>query len=87
LSIKAFEMADKGQLKILSELFGNRNVSLDEINDFREIIKKTGSLDYSLKNIDSLIKLSKARFEKMEIPEKYKGHLLRLADFIVKGKY
>ena len=87
LSIKAFEKADNKQLKTLSGLFGNKNISLDEIDDFREIVKKTGSLEYSLENIDSLVELSKVGFEKMEIPKKHKKCLLKLTDFMAGRKY
>lgn len=87
LSIKAFEKADNKQLKTLSGLFGNKNINLNEIDNFREIIKKTGSLEYSLKNIDSLVKLSKAHLEKMKISENDKKRLLELADFIAKKRH
>lgn len=87
LLIKTFERADKEQLKILSESIGNKNINLNEINAVREIIKKTGSLEYSLEKIKELIELSKARIEEMEISEKYKERLLRLADFMAKRKY
>ena len=87
LSVKAFEKADREQLKILSESFGNKNISLNEIDAVREIITKTGSFDYSLKKAKELIKFSKARFEEMEISEKYKKCLLGLADFMAGRKY
>ena len=86
LSIKVFEKADSEQLETLSGLFGNKNISLDEIDDFREIIKKTGSLEYSLENIDSLVKLSKTHLGKIKIPENDKECLLELADFIAKRR-
>jgi len=86
LLIKAFERADKEQLKILSESFGNKNINLNEINAVREIIKKTGSLEYSLEKIDNLVKLSKTHLEKMKISGNDKECLLELADFIAKRR-
>jgi len=86
LSTKAFEKADDKQLETLSGLFGNKNISPDEIDDFREIIKKTGSLDYSLEKINSLVRSSKAHLEKMKISENDKERLLELADFVAKKK-
>lgn len=86
LSIKAFEKADQKQLKILSELFGNKNINLNEINAVRKIIEETGSLEYSLRKIKDLTKLSKTKLEKMEISEKNKEFLLGLADFMVERK-
>ena len=87
LSIKAFERADKKQLKILSKSFGNRNISLNEIDAVREIIKKTGSLEYSLEEIKGLIKFSKTRLEEIKISQKYRKPLLKLVDFIVERRY
>ena len=87
LSVKVFERANREQLKILSESFGNKNINLSEVNAVREIIKKTGSLEYSLEKVDSLIKLSKKHFEEMKIPEKHKKRLLRLADFMAERKF
>ncbi|NCF75458.1 MAG: polyprenyl synthetase family protein [Xanthomonadaceae bacterium] len=78
LSIKAFKKANGEQLKILSESFGNKNIDRNEIDAVRRIIEETGSLEYSLKRIEDLIRFSKTRLEKMEISEKYKKFLLRL---------
>jgi len=86
LSVKAFERADKEQLKILSESFGNKNINLNKVNIVREIIKKTGSLDYSSEKAKELIKFSKARLEEMEISEKRKKSLLKLADFVAERR-
>ena len=87
LAVKAFERANREQLKILSKSFGNKNINLSEVNAVRKIIKKTGSLEYSLEKIKKLIEFSKARLEEMEISKKDKKHLLRLADFMVERKY
>ena len=87
LLVKALERADQKQLKILSESFGNRNISLNEIDAVREIIKKTGSLEYSLEKIKGLIEFSKMRFEEVKISQEYKKSLLELVDFIVKRKF
>lgn len=81
LAIKAFEGANQEQLKTLSELFGNENINLNEINAVREIITKTGSLEYSLKKEKELIEFSKARLEEMKISEKSKKCLLELIEY------
>ncbi|MEA1936586.1 MAG: polyprenyl synthetase family protein [Patescibacteria group bacterium] len=87
LTIKAFEKADGKQLKTLSMLFGNKDISLKEVDNFRELIKKTGSFEYSLEKINELIKFSKARLEKIKISKQNKECLLGLIDLMARRKY
>jgi len=67
LIIKAFEMGSPNQIKLLKKIWGKRNLTEDEANIARKIIKQTGSLDYSRK-----ISIKYAKKAQKAIPEMIK---------------
>lgn len=58
----------------------------DEINKIRSIIIDSGSLDYSEKMIQRLLKEGKQELQKMDIRKQEKHFLLELADYLGKRK-
>ena len=54
----------------------------------REIVKKTGSLDYSIKMATRLIEEGKSALRHLEVKdEEARSFLLWLADYIIKRSY
>jgi len=87
LIAKALEASDEKQKNIILSALGNENISLGEIENVREIIKETKSLEYSKIQMEKLIKFSKKRFEEVDASNGYKEFLNNLADFIIKRDY
>jgi geranylgeranyl diphosphate synthase type I len=88
LIAEALERADDEQKEIIYSSLGNRSISLDDVEKVRNIIKETGSLDYSRKKAEELVKLSKKRLEEIEISDSNnKRFLSDLADFVVRREY
>ena len=87
LIAKAVREANDKQKEILTNLLGSAKISLKEIEEVRDIITKTGSLEYSQKIASELIKVSKKHLEEIEILPQHKEFLNDLADFIVKREH
>jgi geranylgeranyl diphosphate synthase type I len=67
LSIKALELTDKNQKKIIQKYLGKKDLNLRELDEYRQVIKETGSLDYCQKLAEKKVADSLAALEKMEI--------------------
>jgi len=87
LITKALEKANSKQKAVLNSALGNRNITAKEINQVRNIIKDTGSLEFSRRKAERLIKISKKHIKKANIKDKYKEFLISLADFVAKREY
>lgn len=83
LIVKAKEKADKKQGKILENVFGKNSLTSGDIQDFREIIKDTGSLEYAKNLASRLIAEGKKELEKAEVSPETKNFLLGVADYMV----
>ncbi len=81
LLIKAIETADDDQRKTIEKVVGNRNSTPDEIEQVRNIIVETGSLEYSRKQAEQLYHECTMYLDKIQPPinEKYKKFLLEIA--------
>ena len=87
LITKAIEEADDKQKETITNLLSNAKISLKEIEEIRNIIIKTGSLEYSQKIASELIKVSKKHLEEMKVLPQHKKFLNDLADFIVRREH
>jgi geranylgeranyl diphosphate synthase type I len=87
LIAEALKRASGRQRNIVCSLLGNRNISLDDVEKVRSIIKETGSLDYSRRKAEELVRLSQKRLGEIEISDDNKRFLSGLADFVVQRKY
>lgn len=83
LWIKALENGNREQKKIIKGLFGKKDLSLAELEEFRKIVVETGSLDYSNKLAE---KFSEKSFEILgqidSQSEEGKDFLRKIAEYI-----
>ncbi len=84
---KAMEKANDDQKNILNSALGNKNISIEEVNKVRNIIVKTGSLEFSKTKAQELINDAKKSLNDLDISKENKKFLNDLADFIVGREY
>lgn len=84
LVARARKNGNKTQLKRLNELMGKCGITQKEIEEFRDIIKKTGALDYSRKMAEDLILESKKELAKAKISPEAAEFLEGVADYMIK---
>lgn len=84
LTIKAFEKGKEDQNLFLNSILGKEDINIGEIEKAREIIKTTGSLEYSKSEIQRLKEKSLENLEIMKIDDEHKNFFKSFADFIVK---
>lgn len=80
---KAREKADKEQKKRLEIIFGNKSITKSEVEEFQNIIIKTGSLEYAKNLSAKLISEGKKELEKIEIKNETKDFLSGMADYMM----
>jgi len=80
---KAMEKSDSKQIKILNNLLGKNNLTTQDVEKFREIIKGTGSLDYAQNMAQKFISQGKREIKKAEISKEAKIFLLGIADYMM----
>jgi len=79
---KALEKANDDQKNILNSALGNKNISVEDVDKVRNIIVKTGSLEFSKTKARELIDGAKKSLNDLDISEENKKFLCDLADFI-----
>ena len=84
---KAMEKADDDQKNILNSALGNENISIEDVDKVRNIIIKTGSLEFSKAKAQELINDAKKSLNDSDISEENKKFLCDLADFIAGREY
>jgi len=84
LIVKAYERATPEQRKILEAIVGRESATSEEIEEVKEIIVETGSLDYSKKLMEELMEKGIASLETAPIKEEIKEVLRDLAEYIIK---
>jgi len=85
LVLKALKNGSKEQIGRIKELLGKRDLSEKEAGDFREIIKATGSLEYSQKMAERLVAESLAALKKVDFKNKEAQNFLEgIAEYIIK---
>lgn len=83
LVVQALKRGNRSDRKLIKRLLGNKNISEEEIEKFREIVGKTGSLAYSQDLAKKLVERGKKALEKSEINSEAKEFLTGIADYIV----
>jgi len=83
LVVKAMEMGSGSDRRLINRLLGNKNVSVEEIESFKEVLRKTGSLSYSQNLARSLVDKGKKALEKSAIQKDAKDFMIGIADYIV----
>ena len=86
LIIKAMELADDKQKKVILETLGKETASTEDINSVIEIIKSTGALKYSEGLAKEKIDIAKENLEKAELNELGNEFFSGLADYMVDRK-
>jgi geranylgeranyl diphosphate synthase, type I len=84
LLIKALEKGNQEQKKIIKDCLNKENISEKEVEDFRQIVRETGSLEYSEKlarelTEEALQALNEIDFKSVEAKEFFSG----IAEYIV----
>ena len=83
LIAKALEKGSGVDRKMIKKLLGNKNVTPREIDTFREIVRKSGSLAYSQNLAKKLIEKGKETLVKSAVKKEAKDFLVGIADYIV----
>lgn len=83
LIVKALENAKGSDLEFLKKAYGSKNLSSEEIERIRQIIKKTGALEYSQKKSRELVSDGKKFISEITDNPKYQKLLEELADFCI----
>ncbi|MFC1644659.1 polyprenyl synthetase family protein [Patescibacteria group bacterium] len=82
LVVKALELGNSEQRKIVSNLLGKKNLSVDEIERFKLAINESGALEYSKNLAEKYILEGKKEVEKLEIPKEPNDFLIGIADYM-----
>jgi geranylgeranyl diphosphate synthase type I len=83
LVAKALEKAGKKEKMILRKCLGKSDLTEDELDEFREVIRSTGSLEYARKLATSLIVKAKKEIEKAAMDMEAKEFLSGIADYML----
>lgn len=83
LIFKARKSASKRQRKIIDQALGNPNLTKNQLEKVREIVIKTGSLDFARNLAKKLVSQSKIAIKKSNFPPVVKEFLTELADFMI----
>lgn len=86
LIVKALEKAEGEDKKFLEYAHGNSNLTVSEVERVREIIKKTGALEYSQQTAKKLVEEGKQYIPHITDDKKYQELLSQLADFVIERK-
>ena len=84
LLVKAKESASSAQRKILNSCVGKENLSSEDVEMFREVVIKTGSLDYAKSFADNLIREGIGELKKVPISSDARKFLLGMAEYMMK---
>lgn len=85
LLLKAKEMADSGQKKVLNDCLGKKDLKKSELEEFRRVIKETGSLEYCQKLSEKMVAESLQALEEIDIKnEEAKVFFKGLAEYMIR---
>jgi geranylgeranyl diphosphate synthase, type I len=82
LVTKVWEKANRQQRKIFDGILGKQNLTKNEIEIFKNIVREAGALNYAKKLSDEYIKKGKKELEKMNLSKETKDFLRGMADYI-----
>jgi len=85
LIIKALENANDEDRKEILEALGNPAVTIEQLMRVREIVERTGSLEYSRSMAEKLVNDGIAALEKIAVPNKiYRDILVGMAEYMIR---
>ncbi len=88
LMIKALENAKHSEKRIINEYLGNPNITESMVKQVQDIVRSTGSLDYSVDLAKKLISQSKESLNQLEdVNPDAKEFLLAFADYMLYREY
>ncbi|MCK5289899.1 MAG: polyprenyl synthetase family protein [Candidatus Aenigmarchaeota archaeon] len=88
LIIKALENAKHSEKRIINEYLGNPNITESMVKQVQDIVKSTGSLDYSVNLAKDLINESKEYLNQLEnVNPEAKEFLEKFADYMLDREY
>ncbi len=88
LIIKALELSDEKESKKILNALGNPAVTYGQLEEVREIVRKTGSLNYSINLAMKLVKEGKKSLSKLNVEdEEYRKILEELADYLINRNF
>jgi geranylgeranyl diphosphate synthase type I len=87
LILKALEKADEKQKELILSALGNQDLKREHSDQVREIVKSTGSYDYSKKLATDLIEQAKNALENADFKPQGKDFLLGIADYMLQREY
>lgn len=82
LIIKTLENCNKEERKFLLSCLGNKNISKEDVERVRKLMKEKGALDYCLKLSSKLVEEARESIKNKELREEGKKFLLKIADYI-----
>lgn len=86
LMIKAMENSDRNDRDFIMKCLASGNVSDSDFNRLKEIVRDTGSLDYSREVMNKLVSRSKEYISRIEGDREIKSFLDWFADYIISRK-
>jgi geranylgeranyl diphosphate synthase type I len=87
LVIHALKHCSDEEKEMITRSLGNEDVTMDDIEHIKDIVRETGSLEYSKKLVREKITEAIRAIEKAPVREEAKEFLIRIADFIGKRDY
>jgi len=82
LVVQALKNANKKQKEVLKRLLGKKDITRDEVEEFRNVIRETKSLQYANTLAKKLVKQGKAEIKNIGFTQEIKTILLALADYM-----
>ncbi len=87
LILHALEKCGEKETEIITRALGNEDVTMDEIDIIRDIVRETGSLDYSQKLVKEKTEKAIQAIEGSNFRDEAKQFLVEIADFIGSREY
>jgi geranylgeranyl diphosphate synthase type I len=80
---KASRLAKPADRKLINQILAKEKVTFSDLTRMREVVKKSGSLDYARKQIKALSAKAVKISNSLTIPARYKEFLLTLSQKIL----
>ncbi|MAF20175.1 MAG: hypothetical protein CMI55_00645 [Parcubacteria group bacterium] len=83
LIFKTLALANLKARQEFKKYLGKKNLSREEIQRVRKIVRQSGSLEYCQNKAENLVNEAKLSIRKIQAPQKEKDFLLSLADYMI----
>lgn len=84
LTLKAYKKANKKQKKILDNLLGKEDLTVDELEDFQRVLVETGALDKTNQMSYDLLQQVKEKIKEADLSDGVEAFLYGLANYLDK---